>query len=149
MDSRISCQLTGRLAMVVLRAGDSSGGNFLSNSMFHHTAAATLSETFLQQPAVGDLDGNHTPDVVTVGGNNTVEVLLNGNPGISEGAYSTGTALTIPALSAQAFEPVSVTIGDLNGDDLPDLVVGGANSSYPDWRSSGARATACSTRHRR
>ena len=117
--------------LVVMRGADTSGGNFPAGSVFHYTAAGE--NQFLVPPAVGDLDRNGTPDVVTVGGTGTVTVLLNGNPGTAQdGSFTAEPNYTIPTSSSQNFEPAMAALADLNGDGYPDIVVGGYNSSYPD-----------------
>src|SRR5579871_4868369 len=64
--------------------------------------------------AVGDIDGDQKPDLVTASfGNNQVDVLL----GKGDGAFA--APIDIPAGSNPAF----VAVGDLNGDGKPDLAV--------------------------
>jgi hypothetical protein len=68
--------------------------------------------------AIGDLNGDHRPDVVTAnlgpnGPSNTVTVML----GVGDG--SLGTWLQYQTGNT----PCSVAIGDLNRDGVPDLVV--------------------------
>jgi len=69
--------------------------------------------------AIGDLNGDGTPDLAAANASsNTVSVLL----GSGAGAFGPATNLAVGTT------PYSVAIGDLNGDGAPDLVVANANS---------------------
>jgi hypothetical protein len=73
---------------------------------------------------IGDLNGDRRPDLVTANvAAATVSVLLNKGNGIFRASrdYRTGRRSAEPA-------PVSVAIGDLNGDGAPDL----ATANYGD-----------------
>jgi uncharacterized delta-60 repeat protein len=70
--------------------------------------------------AVGDLDGDGKPDVVTANtGNATVSLLRNISMPGSITTNSFAAAVDIPVLSG----PIQVAIGDLDGDGKPDLIV--------------------------
>jgi alpha-tubulin suppressor-like RCC1 family protein/Zn-dependent metalloprotease len=70
--------------------------------------------------AVGDLDGDGKPDVVTANyGNDTVSLLRNISPPGSITTNSFAATVDIAVLSG----PVQVAIGDLDGDGKPDLTV--------------------------
>jgi hypothetical protein len=69
--------------------------------------------------AVGDLNGDGKPDLAIVNINppantNSLDILL----GNGDGTFRTATTY-LP------YEPLSVAIGDLNGDGIPDLAVAG------------------------
>jgi hypothetical protein len=70
--------------------------------------------------AVGDLNGDHRPDIAVIsnGGVNQLDVLLNNGDGTFQAplTYSTFTY------------PSAVAIGDLNGDGFPEIVVANSQS---------------------
>src|SRR6516165_4581379 len=75
-----------------------------------------------QSVAIGDLNGDGKPDLVTANYNynsGTVSVLL----GNGDGTFGPRTDY------ATGFDPHSVAIGDLSGDGKPDLVVANTNSN--------------------
>ena len=51
--------------------------------------------------------------------------------GVPTATIVLGTAVAIDPLDSEAIAPISVSIQDLNGDGLPDLVVGLSSSSGP------------------
>ncbi|HEY1739382.1 MAG TPA: VCBS repeat-containing protein, partial [Acidimicrobiia bacterium] len=75
--------------------------------------------------AIGDLSGDGKPDLALANaGANTISVLRN----------TTTTNATTPSFAAKldystGSRPVSVAIGDLNGDGKPDLTIANVNSS--------------------
>ncbi len=71
----------------------------------------------------GDLNGDGKPDLATANSSlNTVSVLLNTTPWVT--AFGLAAKQDFTAGSS----PVSVSLGDLNGDGKPDLVVANLNS---------------------
>ncbi|MEG4229355.1 FG-GAP-like repeat-containing protein, partial [Microcoleus sp. N9_B2] len=75
--------------------------------------------------SIGDFNGDNLPDLaVANSGSNTASILLNTTP---TGAATPTFApqFTFPTGS----DPFSVSIGDINGDNLPDLAVANFNSN--------------------
>ncbi len=111
-----------------LAAANASGNTvaILLNSTA--SGAASASFTLAASPAVGsnprgivigDFDGDGKPDLATANANsNTVSILLNTTaPGAS------GASFTLVASPAVGSYPLSVAVGDFNGDGGPDLAV--------------------------
>jgi hypothetical protein len=71
--------------------------------------------------AIGDVDGDGTPDIVTANASGSVSVLR------GDGHGSFGTAVSYPVGIGAA----SVTLGDFNGDGTLDIVTANAGSSGP------------------
>ncbi len=70
--------------------------------------------------AVGDLNGDGIPDMVTAdAANNLIDVYF-GQPG---GGYSPPVAYSTMDSQQHGQDPVSVTIADINNDGIPDIIV--------------------------
>jgi hypothetical protein len=71
-----------------------------------------------QSLAIGDLNGDHKPDMVTVSPNSSVASVLLGN---GDGTFAAKIGF------GTGSGPTSVAIGDLNGDGKPDVVTANTN----------------------
>jgi hypothetical protein len=84
--------------------------------------------------AVGDLNGDGKPDLVTANsGNDTLTPLVNQGGG----TFAAAAAVPLAAMS----QPVAVAIADLNGDGLNDLAAAGQQSASLDTFNGGANVT--------
>ena len=113
----------GRLAGIALGAGYALSASAGTPSFAAQQTFATGS--FPYALATGDLNGDGVVDVVTTNdGDGTVSVLLNTTP----------TNASSPTFAAQAVFPVggypeSVTIADVNGDGLLDIITANAGDN--------------------
>ena len=83
-------------------------------------SATTQPDAALRSVAIGDLNGDGKPDLVTA------NVDANTSPCSSTGA----TAASRPKRDYDRARPVSVAIGDLNGDGKPDLATGDIDDAH-------------------
>ncbi len=129
-----------------------SNFNSATVSVFHNTSssgaitsssfAAKVDFTAVTNPyilAIGDLDGDGKADLVN-SGSHTVSVFRNTG---SSGAITAGSfAAKVDFANGTSSQPVSVAIGDLNGDGKADLVVANSGSHnvsvFRNTSSSGA-----------
>jgi len=91
----------------------------------------SLGDALAEAVAVGDLNGDGTPDLATIGGI--------GDPGVLSVLQGLGDG-TFGERAAYATErhPVTVAIGDVNGDRKPDVVTASARLSVSVFSNSGA-----------
>ena len=121
------------LDLAVLNYYDSSVSVLLGNASVPGTFdPAVTSPTGGSYPlslAVGDFDGDPFLDIATVNSGD-VSILLGNGDGSFEPPQSLGLpAVTVPGSpDALAQYPVSIAVGDITGDHMLDLTVGGQSS---------------------
>src|ERR1035437_1946260 len=81
--------------------------------------------SYPQSVTVADVNGDGLPDLIVANlVSNTVSVLLNTTaPGATTPSFATQQTFAV------GNSPISVTVADVNGDGLPDLIVGNAGSN--------------------
>ena len=114
------------------------GATLSKNTLWNWTAPGTGAKGSQGYAvATGDIEGNGTPDIVTVGSSNNGTLTQSeirvwgwtgsGTPGLKQSR----TWIT----TGQASVATSVTIQDLAGDGKKEVVVGGQILSYPFWKA--------------
>ncbi len=114
------------------------GATLSKNTLWNWTApgtGATGSQGYAV--ATGDIEGNGTPDIVTVGSSNNGTLTQSeirvwgwsgsGTPGLKQSRTWVTTG--------QASVATSVAIQDLAGDGKKEIIVGGQILSYPFWKA--------------
>jgi hypothetical protein len=117
----VSLALLPALALTVFASHLAAQTAHASGSVsFAPGATYSLGVSTPRSAAIGDLNGDGHPDVVTANsGSNDVSVLLGDGTGVFRllGSYPSGT------------NPNSVAVADLNGDGHPDLVTANSGSN--------------------
>lgn len=127
-DGKIDLVTVGGYNNVFVIRNTATSGSITSSSF--ETRVSFTTDLYPASVAVGDLDGDGKPDIA----------IANENPGSGTGSVSilrnvsTKGSITTSSFSAKVdFEvgskPLSVTIGDLDGDNKLDLVVGNSQTS--------------------
>ncbi|MDE3236302.1 MAG: VCBS repeat-containing protein [Bacteroidota bacterium] len=102
----------------------SSSGSITSSSFASNVDFTTGSSTY--SVAIGDLDGDGKPDLAVANyGSATVSVLRN----TSSSGSITSSSFASKVDFTTGTQPISVAIGDLDGDGKPDLAVANYNNN--------------------
>ncbi|MES2701542.1 MAG: FG-GAP-like repeat-containing protein [Bacteroidota bacterium] len=111
-------------ATVSVLRNTSSSGSITSGSFATQVTYATGSNPY--NVAIGDIDGDGKPDLaVANAGSNTVSVLRNTS---SSGSITSGS-FAAQVTFATGTQPLSVAVGDIDGDGKPDLATANYASS--------------------
>jgi RHS repeat-associated protein len=114
--------------VAVLASNGSGGLNYLTD--YTDGCVVICGPGTPQAIAVASLRGNGIPDLimsVVNGGNKSVYIF----PGVGDGAFS-HTPTQIPwTASNMGLSPTSITVADVNGDGIPDLIIAGAYPGNP------------------
>ena len=113
--------LTTILGAIVPAQAQTYNINFPAPSTFVATAQPNCPNcTASTDVAVGDFNGDGKLDVVTLGNQNSLDVAM----GNGDGTFQTPVYTYI---GAPCYGAYAITVGDFNGDKIPDVGVWGAN----------------------
>ncbi len=116
-DGKADMVVSGNSAGILVFRNVSSAGSITTGS-FGGVAFSTGARPW--EVAVGDIDGDGKPDLVTANtDNNTISVLRNTS---SSGSLTSGSFAARIDYATDS-TPMSIAIGDLDGDGLPDIAV--------------------------
>ncbi|HYV37174.1 MAG TPA: FG-GAP-like repeat-containing protein, partial [Gemmataceae bacterium] len=120
---------TGANGTFVVKVVDPNNFQLLGSTP---TGAYTSGGTWMRAPiivdtnpvaiAFGDINQDNKPDFVTANSNNNNVTIVRGN---GDGSFQVSTNLAL----TPATQPSAVATGDVNGDGLPDMVVGDTGSN--------------------
>lgn len=103
-----------------------TGGGSFNSSSFASTVDLAVGTNPWFGVALGDLDGDGKPDMVSTNfGTNNISVLRNTTPSGSIGTVSFASKVDLYT----GVGPAGVAIGDIDGDGKPDIVVANSNSN--------------------
>ncbi|MEZ2303328.1 MAG: FG-GAP-like repeat-containing protein, partial [Microcoleus sp.] len=120
----------GKLDLAVANSGSNNASILLNTTTTGATTPTFATKvdfttgSFPASVSIGDINGDGKPDLATANFSNTASILLN----------TTATGATTPTFATKFDFPtgtgsISVSIGDFNGDNKPDLAVSNQNSS--------------------
>jgi FG-GAP-like repeat/IPT/TIG domain/FG-GAP repeat len=113
------------------------GATPLTDSSFGFRGAFAVSEN-PEQIALADLDGDGKPDIISADYEEGIVSILQNNSSINNPSFT--NVIYLPSVSGGSVLYPVMTVGDLNGDGKPDLVIAsyGAFSVYINTSSVGA-----------